>query len=91
MINSFILEGKIIDLGNLAETSCKEKHFIIEVETLSGENDFIQLEVGNSLAKMIYENVKIGDVVSAQGKIQGHKTNNNIEYKFNVEKFSFLA
>lgn len=103
MINAFIVEGKLKKISELKETDrgIKHNHIVISVErsyrNSEGlfDEDLIEIELWRGIAELCFENAKIDEYISVQGRIQSEvketPNGNYIAYKFIAEKVSFLA
>lgn len=91
MINTFIIEGKVVEISK-AKTidNIKCIDVVLDVERLvkdSSPSDTIVIRFTKGLAEIILENVKLGEILSVQGRIQSSDEG----YIFIGEKASFLS
>lgn len=104
MINTFIVEGKIGSIGELKTTENDIKFLKLSIDSERNyrnyegiyETDTIEIELWRGLAEIVFENAKVDDFISVQGRIQSShlKTKDKKEYivyKFVAEKVSFLS
>ena len=104
MINTFIIEGKIGSIGELKTTENDIKFLKLSIDSERNyrnyegiyETDTIEIELWRGLAELVFENAKVNDFISVQGRIQSShlKTKDKKEYivyKFVAEKVSFLS
>ena len=104
MINTFIVEGKIGSIGELKTTENDIKFLKLSIDSERNyrnyegiyETDTIEIELWRGLAELVFENAKVNDFISVQGRIQSShlKTKDKKEYivyKFVAEKVSFLS
>ena len=104
MINTVIVEGKIGSIGELKTTENDIKFLKLSIDSERNyrnyegiyETDTIEIELWRGLAELVFENAKVNDFISVQGRIQSShlKTKDKKEYivyKFVAEKVSFLS
>lgn len=103
MINTFLLEGKLMEISEVKETDRGIKFMKIALSVERNyrnsdgyyDQDIIEVELWRGMAEICAENSKINDYISVQGRIQSSKLKTNegkefIAYKFVAEKVSFL-
>lgn len=91
MINAFILEGKVKEISKPINGKDGKKYINVKLDVAktnkNEEHDLITVCCFGGLAEIILESVKIGEILSVQGRIQS----SGYDYSFIVEKASFLS
>lgn len=104
MINTFALEGTLVDITPLKETERGSRFATMTLEVERAfrnsdgiyENDLIQVDLWRGVADLCVAHCQKGDMIGVQGRIQSNQLTNNegknfIAYNIIAEKVSLLS
>lgn len=104
MINTCILEGKLISISELKETEKGVKFASLRLEVVRAfrnsdgqyDSDFIDIDLWRGVAETCTKLATVGDIIGVQARIQSNELTTNdgrafLAYGFVAEKVSFLS